>query len=86
MKSKYAMVHPPIVSGVLINPSTKQDQPLPKTIDPVNEDGPQSPPFVSICANVLTAQAATQDPAKSEHDSGSNGERDGGQSQDSTNA
>ena len=33
-----------------------------------------------------TAQAATQDPAKSEHDPGSSGERDGGKNQDATNA
>ena len=52
LTSESAMVRPPIFSGVLINPSTKQDQSSPKTIDPVDEDGPQSPPFVSICANV----------------------------------
>ena len=83
--SESAMVHPPIISGVLINPSTKQDQPSPKTTDPVAEDDPQSLPFASICTNVLTVQATAQDPAKSEHDSGSNGERDGGQSQDTIN-
>lgn len=47
LTSESAMVRPPIVHCVVINFSFQQDQCSPKTIDPVDEDCTQSPPFVS---------------------------------------
>lgn len=41
-----------IHSSAVTDSRFQQDQSSPKTIDPVDEDGAQSPPFVSTCAKV----------------------------------
>ena len=52
LTSESAMVHLSIVHDVVINLGPQQDQSSPKTIDPVDEDGVQSPAFVSTPAKV----------------------------------
>ena len=47
LTSESGMVHPSIPHVVATNPRSQQDQCSPKTIDPVDEDGGQSPAFVS---------------------------------------
>lgn len=52
LTSESAMVLLPIVQSTVIDFSFWQDQFSPKTIDPVDEDGAQSPPFVSTYVKV----------------------------------
>ena len=52
LMSESAMVLLSIVHSVVIDLSFQQDQSSPKPIDPVDEEGNQSPPFVSICAKM----------------------------------
>ena len=50
MVSGSAIVHPLVLHTVTIDLRFIQDQSLPKTVDPVGEDGVRSPAFVSARA------------------------------------
>jgi hypothetical protein len=69
LTSESAMVILFIVYGAVVDFSFQQDQSSPITIDPVDEDGVQSPPFVSTTPKYTSTQALINPPEFSGNDS-----------------